>query len=68
MTTDPTTLRLYVAHTEHTLDVTPERLIVAGYTARDEHAVAEHIAELAAIGVPEPASVPAFYEDRKSVV
>jgi hypothetical protein len=43
-------------------DVTPNRLIVAGYTGRDEAAVAEHIAELAAIGVPPPPSVPAFYE------
>lgn len=44
------------------LDVTPRRLIVAGYTGRDEAAVAEHIAELEAIGVPPPPSVPAFYE------
>jgi Protein of unknown function (DUF2848) len=44
------------------LEVTPNRLIVAGYTGRDEAAVAEHIAELAAIGVPPPPSVPAFYE------
>lgn len=59
---DQTALRFYVAGTEERLDVVPDRLIVAGYTARDEQAVAEHIAELAAIGVPEPASVPAFYD------
>ncbi|GAB2738839.1 hypothetical protein GCM10027174_10220 [Salinifilum aidingensis] len=62
MNRDRTVLRLYVAGTEDRLDVVPERLVVAGYTARDEQAVAEHIAELAAIGVPEPASVPAFYD------
>ena len=55
-------LRLYVAHGDAVLDLTPDRLIVAGYTARDERAVAEHIAELQAIGVPPPASVPAFYD------
>lgn len=55
-------LRLYVAHGDAVLDLTPDRLIVAGYTARDERAVAEHIAELQAIGVPPPPSVPAFYD------
>lgn len=40
----------------------PQRLIVAGYTGRDEAAVQAHIDELATIGVPRPASVPAFYE------
>ncbi|GHF31720.1 DUF2848 family protein [Amycolatopsis bartoniae] len=44
------------------LVVRPERLIVAGYTAKDEESVAKHIAELAAIGVPPPPSVPAFYD------
>jgi Protein of unknown function (DUF2848) len=44
------------------LEVTPQRLIVAGYTGRDEAAVAEHIAELESIGVPPPPSVPAFYD------
>jgi Protein of unknown function (DUF2848) len=55
-------MRLQVAGTGEELAVTPERLIVAGYTGRDEVAVAEHIAELAAIGVPRPPTVPAFYD------
>ncbi|WP_246019394.1 DUF2848 family protein [Saccharothrix australiensis] len=55
-------MRLHVAGTGEVLTVDPRRLVVAGYTGRDEHAVAEHIAELAAIGVPEPATVPAFYD------
>jgi hypothetical protein len=37
------------------------RLIIAGYTGRNEAVVAAHIAELAAIGIPPPASVPAFF-------
>jgi hypothetical protein len=38
-----------------------ERLIVAGWTGRDKAAVERHIAELAAIGVKPPRSVPCFY-------
>ncbi|MGI5170928.1 DUF2848 family protein [Spirillospora sp. CA-253888] len=53
---------LKVAGSGEDLVLRPERLIVAGYTARDEAAVAEHIAELAAIGVPPPPTVPAFYD------
>ena len=41
---------------------TTRELIVAGYTGRDAGAVAEHIAELAAIGVAPPATVPAYYD------
>lgn len=36
-------------------------VIVAGWTGRDRAAVEEHIAELAALGVPRPSSVPVFY-------
>ncbi|MFC9970960.1 DUF2848 family protein [Spirillospora sp. NPDC127200] len=52
---------LRVSGTGEELALRPEHLIVAGYTARDEAAVAEHIAELASIGVPPPPTVPAFY-------
>ena len=54
------TLRLSVAG--EPLALHPARLIVAGYTARDEAAVTRHIEELAAIGVPPPASIPTFYD------
>lgn len=56
------TLTVHVAGTRERLVIQPERLIVAGYTAKDEAAVRAHIAELADIGVPPPASVPAFYD------
>lgn len=62
MSSEHTSLTLRVAGSDQPLELRPERAIVAGYTGRDEQAVAEHIAELAAIGVPEPATVPAFYE------
>ncbi|CCG02366.1 DUF2848 family protein [Blastococcus saxobsidens] len=58
----PSPLRLTVSTTAEVVDVRPARLIVAGYTARNPKAVAEHIAELAAIGVAPPATVPAFYD------
>jgi hypothetical protein len=44
------------------VEIAPTHLVVAGYTGRDVAAVRHHIAELAAIGVPEPDSIPTFYE------
>ncbi|ASR39322.1 hypothetical protein BAY61_15605 [Prauserella marina] len=55
-------LIFHVAGTGERLTVSPERLVIAGYTAKDETSVAAHIAELAEIGVPAPPSVPAFYD------
>ncbi|MCY4631065.1 MAG: DUF2848 family protein [bacterium] len=36
-------------------------VVIAGFTGRDRAAVAEHLAELAELGVPTPKSVPSFY-------
>jgi hypothetical protein len=41
--------------------LTIERCIIAGWTGRDAAAVERHIAELEALGVRRPATVPAFY-------
>jgi hypothetical protein len=38
-----------------------DAVVIAGYTGRDRDAVMHHIEELAAIGVPPPASVPAYW-------
>ncbi len=38
-----------------------DNLVIAGWTGRDLEMVAEHIAELAAVGVPRPPTVPCFY-------
>jgi len=38
-----------------------DTLIVAGWTGRDLDAVEQHVAELAAVGVRRPATVPCFY-------
>jgi hypothetical protein len=45
------------------ISMTPQALIVAGWTGRDEAALNHHIEELAAIGVPRPSSVPVFYRN-----
>jgi hypothetical protein len=45
------------------ISLTPQTLIVAGWTGRDEAALNHHIEELAAIGVPRPSSVPVFYRN-----
>jgi len=46
---------------EHTLHVDFRNLIVAGWAGRDAAAIAHHIEELAAIGVPRPSRVPLYY-------
>ncbi len=45
------------------VSMTPQALIVAGWTGRDQAALNHHIEELAAIGVPRPSSVPVFYRN-----
>lgn len=54
-------LELRVLGGERTVTVAPRELVVAGFTGRDEHAVRDHIEELAREGVPRPSTVPAFY-------
>lgn len=56
------TLHLTVAGSSDPLHLEPSRLVVAGYTARDQDAVTRHIAELAEIGVSPPTQVPTFYD------
>jgi Protein of unknown function (DUF2848) len=41
--------------------VEANRLVIAGWTGRDRSALEKHIAELEALGVKRPASVPIFY-------
>ncbi|MBX5492980.1 MAG: DUF2848 family protein [Chloroflexi bacterium] len=44
-----------------TLVFAPRRLLIAGYTGRDQAAVARHIAELREHGIPAPERTPALY-------
>ena len=43
------------------LHVALRQLVIAGWTGRDAAAIAHHIEELEAIGVPRPSSVPLYY-------
>ncbi|MBI1416783.1 MAG: DUF2848 domain-containing protein [Limimaricola sp.] len=43
------------------MPLSPTALIVAGWTGRDQAAIAHHIEELAALGVPAPSSTPLYY-------
>lgn len=56
------TLSLSVQGTGELLNLSPRRLVIAGYTARDQDAVRAHIHELELIGVAPPPNVPMFYE------
>lgn len=53
---------LEVLNENESISFIPERLIVAGYTGRNQAAVQEHIDELAAIGIAPPPRVPMRYE------
>lgn len=46
----------------------PELVVIAGFSGRDEHEVAEHVAELKAAGVPAPAGCPCFWAASPAVV
>ena len=42
-------------------EITIREAILAGWTGRDRAEVEKHVEEMAAVGVPRPASVPVFY-------
>ncbi|MGE0311351.1 MAG: DUF2848 domain-containing protein [Lautropia sp.] len=54
-------LTLIDAAGAHDTSLALHTLVVAGWTGRDADAIAHHIAELAAIGIPAPSAVPLFY-------
>ncbi|WP_419880462.1 DUF2848 family protein [Peribacillus sp. B-H-3] len=41
---------------------TPDRLVIAGYTAKDQDAARKHIEELKELGVPAPPRIPMLYD------
>jgi hypothetical protein len=45
-----------------TLNWTPQRLVIAGYTGKNQEAVKKHIAELKELGIPAPPQVPMLYD------
>jgi len=54
-------LTLRVLGQNSTVDFEPRRLVIAGYTARNQSHVMSHIRELALLGVATPEQVPSFY-------
>ena len=42
-------------------DFVPRRIIIAGYTGRNQEEVRSHIRELAAQGIPAPAEIPTIF-------
>src|SRR5690606_10619106 len=48
--------------TQRAREIARCRLIIAGFTGRNEDAVAAHVRELAVLGVPPPSKTPTFYE------
>ena len=50
------------------LSFTPADLIIAGWTGRDAHKVAEHIEELRLLGVAPPPSTPCFYRGGRELL
>jgi hypothetical protein len=61
-------LTFQVAGTTERLEVSPDRLVVAGYTGRNREAVQHHIDELAQQGIAPPPTVPMFYELEPSLL
>ena len=54
-------LQLSEGSTEQSVELVIKDLVIAGWTGRDTDALEKHIAELEAIGVPRPPTVPCFY-------
>lgn len=51
-----------------TLEITPDHLIVAGWTGRNAGAVQHHIEELRVLGVAPPSRTPLFYQVSASLL
>ena len=60
------TVTLEGSNDSQIVDITVNRLIVAGWTGRDVEAMEAHIRELAALGIPRPSRTPIFYRNAVS--
>ena len=50
------------------VDFDLQKLIIAGWTGRNQEAMEAHIRELEEMGIPRPKQTPAYYECAKSLV
>ncbi|MGH7769272.1 MAG: DUF2848 family protein, partial [Candidatus Binatia bacterium] len=54
-------MRFTLQSTGSRIDFTPGRVIIAGYTGRNQEEVRAHVRELAAQGIPAPAEIPTIF-------
>jgi len=54
-------IRFTLEPTGREIDFTPARVIIAGYTGRNQGEVRAHVRELAAQGIPAPAEIPTIF-------
>ncbi len=54
-------LRFVLQSTGEEIDFAPARVIIAGYTGRNQDEVRAHVRELAAEGIPAPAEIPSIF-------
>ena len=54
-------IKFRLQSTGREIDFVPQRLIIAGYTGRNQDAVRAHIDELAAQGIPAPTEIPTIF-------
>ncbi|MEA2324070.1 MAG: hypothetical protein QOD81_3920 [Solirubrobacteraceae bacterium] len=57
----PLTFSVQTSEGAERLSLDDPQIVIAGFTGRDEASVEAHIAELVALGVPRPDTVPAFF-------
>lgn len=56
-----TQLSFKLQRTRRKIDFSPQRVIIAGYTGRNQQEVRAHIDELAAHGIPAPSEIPTVF-------
>ena len=54
-------VRFRLQETQRDVDFVPRRIIIAGYTGRNQEEVRSHIRELAAQGIPAPTEIPTIF-------
>ncbi|MEY2534848.1 MAG: hypothetical protein QOF29_2758 [bacterium] len=57
----PLTFSVLTTESAERLSLDDPQIVIAGFTGRDEASVEAHIAELVALGIPRPETVPAFF-------
>jgi 4-hydroxyphenylacetate 3-monooxygenase len=64
----PLTFSVLTTESAERLSLDDPQIVIAGFTGRDEASVEAHIAELVALGIPRPETVPAFFTVASSLL